>query len=59
MSTFIARRVEERKDGVGGLESARELYRAYFIKTKIYAKYKADCDIILETDGYKDCIVTE
>ena len=55
MVTFIAQRIEEARDI--SLERGRDKYRAYFIKTKLYKKYKADVDAILEQDGYEDCIV--
>jgi hypothetical protein len=55
MVTFIAQRIEEARDI--SLEKGRDKYRAYFIKTKLYKKYKADVDAILEQDGYEDCIV--
>lgn len=40
-----------------GLEAARTRYTAWYIKTRRYAAYRADCDTILSTDGYGDCIV--
>jgi len=42
-----------------GLSAAQNLYRALFISTQFYATYKAGVDLILTTDGYSDCIVTE
>ena len=60
MVTFIAARIEEARDK--SLAAGIEKYRAYFVKpnaAKLYGKYKADVDTILETDGYADCIVEQ
>lgn len=57
MSAYIALRVEETYD-TSGLEAAQAKYRAFFISTSLYTRYKADCDTILTTDGYGECIVT-
>lgn len=55
MATFIAGRIEKaREDGVS---AGKAKYMAYFVNTTIYAKFKADVDTILITDGYEDCIV--
>lgn len=58
MSAYIALRIMETYDA-SGLDSAQAKYRAFFITTKLYVKYKADCDTILISDGYESCIVTE
>lgn len=55
---FIATRVKEAKDK-GGLEAGQAKYRDYFVKTKLYLKYKETTDEILITEGYGDCIVTQ
>lgn len=57
MTTFIAMRIEEARKI--SLEAGQAKYRAYFVKTKIYLKLKAEVDSILEIDGYGDCIVEE
>ena len=57
MSTFIAQRIM--KDADISIQKGQAKYRAYFINTKIYAKYKEEVDVILATDGYDACIVTE
>lgn len=57
MSAFIARMIIKAADK--SLEAGQAKYRAYFVKTKIYANYKDDVDTILRTDGYEDVIVTE
>ena len=57
MCTFIAQQIEKQADI--SVEKGQAKYRAYFVNTKLYAKYKADVDTILETDGYNECIVTE
>ena len=55
MATFIAQRIMEQADI--SIEKGQAKYRAYFVNTKIYAKYQADVNAILETDGYGECIV--
>lgn len=60
MSRFIAMVIERAADV--SLEKGQEKYRAYFINTNIYSKYKADVDTILMTDPnplYAQCIVAE
>jgi len=53
---FIASRIEDAFDN-GGLEAGQAKYRAYFVNTKIYARYKEATDEMLLADGYEDCIV--
>ena len=55
MAPFIARMII--KAANKSLEQGQAKYRAYFVKTHIYADYHADVDTILTTDGYEDCIV--
>ena len=55
MVSFIARMIKKSADS--SLEEGKELYRKYFINTKIYAGYKAGVDEILVADGYEDVIV--
>lgn len=55
MSTFIANMIM--KQAVFSTEKGQEKYKAYFVNTTIYSKWKDDVDTILETEGYKDCIV--
>lgn len=57
METFVATMIENQADI--SLEKGQAKYRAYFINTSFYANKKATVDMILETDGYGDCIVTE
>ena len=57
MREFIAGKIVNAREI--SLEAGQAKYRAYFIKTKLYAKYRADVDAILTVDGYADCIVTE
>ncbi|MBQ0079706.1 MAG: hypothetical protein KBS66_07455 [Eubacterium sp.] len=54
MITFIAERIKEATDK--SIEQGKAKYRAYFVNTKIYAKYKSGVDTILETDGYGEVI---
>jgi hypothetical protein len=58
MSEFIALRIMKAKD-VGGTEAGQTKYRGYFIITSLYLAYKEDCDTILISENYGDCIVTE
>lgn len=39
----------------GTLESKK--YRAYFVKTRLYKRWKDNVDTILKTDGYDEVIV--
>lgn len=57
MSRFIATVIERSADV--SLEKGQEKYRAYFIKTSLYAPYKADADALLSAEGYADVIVSE
>ncbi|CDV96343.1 Hypothetical protein DPCES_5345 [Desulfitobacterium hafniense] len=57
MATFIAGRIETARDI--SLEAGQDKYRAYFINTTLYLKYKSDVDAILLQDGYGDCIVSQ
>ena len=57
MAPFIARMII--KAANVSLEAGQAKYRAYFIRTQLYAAYKADVDTILTTDGYADVIVVE
>ena len=55
MVNFISRMIKKSADS--SLEEWQELYRKYFINTKIYAGYKSGVDEILVADGYEDVIV--
>lgn len=57
MREFIAGKIEEAREV--SLEAGQAKYRAYFIKTKLWARYKEDVDAILTVDRCADCIVTE
>ena len=57
MSTFIAKMIMTQADI--SIEKGQAKYRAYFLTTAIYAKWKEDVDTILNTEGYGECIVTE
>ena len=57
MPEFIANRVLEAREV--SLANGQAKYRAYFVKLKIYARYKAAVDAILTAEGAEDCIVTE
>lgn len=57
MSAFIALQIIKRAKI--SLTDGQAKYRGYFITTKLYEAYRADCETILITEGYADCIVTE
>lgn len=57
MREFIAEMIKEAKKE--GIANGQAKYRAYFIKTKLWVKYRDDVDAILTVDGCGDCIVTE
>lgn len=56
MSTFIARRIMEQADK--SVEAGQNKYRAYFVRIKIYEKWREEVESILVTDGYEECIVS-
>lgn len=55
MAVFIAKQIETKAEI--SIEEGKDKYRAYFVRTKLYIKYKADVNAILDTDGFSDCIV--
>ena len=55
MSTFIAQQIMKQADI--SIEKGQAKYKAYFVNTSLYLKWKAEVDTILETDGYAYCIV--
>ena len=57
MVNFIARGIKKAYDN--SPEEGCELYRKYFINTKLYTRYKEAVDEILTNDGYEDVIVEE
>lgn len=57
MSTFIATMIMEQAEISEAKGQAK--YRAYFVKTPLYLKWKPEVDTILETEGFGYCIVTE
>lgn len=57
MATFIAKMIMTKADV--DIEQGKEKYRAYFIKTKLYEKWREDVETILITEGYEQCIVSE
>lgn len=57
MNTFIARMIMAQTDK--NLKAGQDKYRAYFVRTKLYEKWRNDVETILITDGYEECIVSE
>lgn len=57
METFIARMII--KESKIGIEKGKEKYRAYFVKTSLYRKWKKEVDNLLKNNGYEEVIVNE
>ena len=58
MVSFIAKMIMQQADK--SIEAGQDKYRAYFINTSLYLKYKDSVDAILSENGYcSECIVTE
>lgn len=60
MATYIASKIEKAADI--SLEEGQAKYRLYFVRpsaAKLYGRYQAEVDLILEADGYGNCIVAE
>ncbi len=57
MAPFIANMIIKAR--AKSFEAGRQKYRAYFIKTKLYAEYQADVDAELISHNCSDVIVTE
>ena len=57
MVIYIANKIETTFN-TQGLTAAQNKYRAYFVNTTLYLRYKGEVDTILTTDDYTDCIVT-
>ena len=55
MDKFIAQMIENQANI--SLEKGQDKYRAYFITTTIYAKWKEAVDAKLTAEGYANCIV--
>ena len=55
MIDFIVKRIKLQADI--SVDKGIEKYKAFFIKTKIYKKYREDVDKILRDDGYENIIV--
>lgn len=41
------------------IEKGQDKYRAYFVRTPLYLKWKPEVDAILDAEGYGECIVSE
>lgn len=54
MTAFIANQIIKAQDTKG---QGKDKFRAYFVKTSIYERYRKDCEAILMAEGYEDCIV--
>lgn len=56
MATFIAARIMDKRKI--SLQAGQDHYRAYFIRTNLYEKWRAETEAILIQEGCGDCIVT-
>ena len=57
MEKFIRSRIEEQADI--STEDGIAKYKAYFVNTRIWKKYRAKVDALLKEDGYEDVIVAD
>ena len=57
MNTFISRMIMVQ--AYKNLKAGQDKYRDYFVRTKLYEKWRNDVETILITDGYEECIVSE
>lgn len=57
MVNYIVSRIEQAYDS--SPEEGVAKYSAFFVKTKLYKRLRADVDAKLTADGYEDAIVTE
>ena len=57
MVTFIAKMIKRQADI--SVEKGIAKYKAYFVKTRLYAEYRDDVDTILRTDGYDEVIISD
>ena len=55
MTTFIASRIMEEADK--SIEAGQKKYRAYFVKKRLYKRWKDNVDTNLKKDGDEDVIV--
>ena len=51
MTTFIASRIMEEADK--SVEAGQKKYRAYFVKTRLYKRWKDNVDTILKKEGWE------
>ena len=56
MAPFIAMMIMRARET--SLDAGQARYRAYFVNTAIYLRFKLDVDTILTTEDKEDCIVT-
>ena len=57
MVTFMASRIIEEAEK--SVEAGQKKYRAYFVKTRLYKRWKDNVDTILKTDDYDEVIVED
>lgn len=55
MISFIATMIE--KQANINIEKGKDKYKAYFVKTDMYEKFRKDVDAILSVDGYEEVII--
>lgn len=57
MEKFIRSRIEDQADK--SEEAGIEKYKAYFVHTRMWKKYRAKVNELLKEDGYENVIVTD
>lgn len=55
MVAFIARMIERAAES--SIAAGRMKYKAYFVRTKLYARYQDDVNAILISDGYEEIVL--
>lgn len=57
MAAFITRMISEEAEI--SIEKGQEKYKAYFVKTSLYRKWKKEVDNLLKNKGYQKVIINE
>lgn len=57
MSAFIAMMILRQAEI--SIEAGQDKYRAYFVNTPLYLKWKPEVDTILQTEGFSEVIVSK
>lgn len=57
MAVLEAQKSRIMEEANKSVEAGQKKYRAYFVKTRLYKRWKDNVDTILKTDGYDEVIV--